>query len=94
MGGDERVKSFFYAQISDFFKSRFPNIETAAELERDLLMQRLAKSGTFANTHIVIAKLLGQTEFSPAQVEQLVEIPDSNSQAGWRAMEGSDQRRV
>lgn len=24
-----------------------------------------------------------QSEFSPAQVEQLIEIPDSNNQVGW-----------
>jgi PIN domain len=74
---------FFYTKISDFFKCKFPNIKIAAELERDLLIQRLAQSSTFANTHVVIAKLLVQTDFSPAQVEQLVEVPDSNSQVGW-----------
>jgi predicted nucleic acid-binding protein len=74
---------YFYTKISDFFKSKFPNIKIAAELERDLLIQRLAHSGAFANTHTVIAKLFGQTEFSPAQVEQLAEIPDANNQVGW-----------
>ncbi len=74
---------YFYTKISDFFKRNFPNIKIAAEVERDLLIQRLRDSGSFVTTHSVIAKLLGQTEFSPAQVEQLVEIPDSNNQVGW-----------
>ena len=72
----------FYSKISDFFKANFPNIKIASEVERDLLIQKLAKSGSFASTHAYIGKLLSQSEFSPAQVEQLVEIPGANSQVG------------
>lgn len=78
----KRSNVFFYGKISDFFKSKFPNIKIAAELERDSLIRRLANSKSFATTHIVIAKLSTHTEFSPSQVEQLVEIPDGNGQVG------------
>jgi len=74
---------FFYTKMSDFFKDKFPNIKLASEIERDLLIQKLFKSGSFANTHSYIAKLSSQSDFSPAQVEQLVEIPASNHQVGW-----------
>jgi predicted nucleic acid-binding protein len=81
----EKKKSalYFYSKISDFFKENFPNIKIASEVERDLLIQKLAESGSFATTHVLIAKLLAQPEFSPAQVEQLVEIPGLNNQVGW-----------
>jgi hypothetical protein len=74
---------WFYTKISDYFKTNFPNIKIASEIERDLLIQKLAKSGSFASTHVYIAKLMAQSEMSPAQVEQLVEIPESNTQVGW-----------
>ena len=55
----------------------------ASEIERDLLIQKLASSVSFANTHLVIAKLAIQPDFSPAQVEQLADIPKFNNQVGW-----------
>jgi hypothetical protein len=73
----------FYTKISDFFKSTFPNIKIAGEIERDLLIQKLANSGSFSSTHAHITKLAAQPEFSPAQVEQLADIPGSNPQVGW-----------
>jgi PIN domain len=73
----------FYAKISDFFKANFPNIKIASEVERDLLIEELSESGSFAQTHIVIGKLFKHTDFSATQIEQLVQIAQSNSQIGW-----------
>lgn len=73
----------FYSKISDFFKSNFPNIKIASEVERDVLIKELARSGSFAQTHAVIARLVKQTDFSPLQIEELVEIAQSNNQIGW-----------
>lgn len=74
---------FFYSKISDFFKDKYPNIKIAGEVERDLLIQQLVGSTSFASTHGIVAKLAAQTEFSPAQIEQLVDIPTFNNQVGW-----------
>jgi hypothetical protein len=82
MAREEGRKSAFVHKISDFFRTHFPNIKIAAEAERDLLIERFANSSSFFNTHTLIAKLVGQSEFSLAQVEQLIEIPDSNNQVG------------
>ena len=81
----EKKKSdvWFYSKISDFFKDYFPNIKIASEIEKDLLIKNLANSGSFATTHGYVAKLIKQQEFSPAQVEQLIEIPELNNQVGW-----------
>lgn len=74
---------WFYSKISDYFKDDFPNIKIASELENDLLIQNLLNSGSFASTHGYIAKLSKQQDFSPAQVEHLIEIPETNNQVGW-----------
>jgi hypothetical protein len=65
----KRSNLFFYSKISDFFRAKYPNIRIVSEVERDLLIQKLANSGTFSGTHIHIARLALQSEFSPAQVE-------------------------
>jgi hypothetical protein len=81
----ERKKStiFFYTKMSDFFKTNFPNIKIAGEVERDLLVEELRNSGNFATSHLVVAKLLRHTDFSPLQVEALAEVARSNSQVAW-----------
>jgi predicted nucleic acid-binding protein len=72
----------FYPKISNFFKEKYPNIKIASEVESDLLIQRLAASGSFASTHVHIAGLAACSQFSPAQVEQLIEIVKLNNQVG------------
>jgi predicted nucleic acid-binding protein len=81
----ERKKSkiLFYAKISDFFKTNFPTIKVASEVERDLLIEELSESWNFARTHVVISKLSKHTDFSATQIEQLIQIAQTNGQVGW-----------
>jgi predicted nucleic acid-binding protein len=79
----KKSKIHFYTKISDFFKANFPAIKIASEVERDHLIERLSESWSFAQTHIVVGKLQKHTEFSAAQIEQLVQIAQSNRQVGW-----------
>lgn len=72
----------FYSKISDFFKTKYPAIKIASEVEKDLLIQKLAASGSFATTHVVIGALSKYSQFSSTQAEQLVEILKSNNQVG------------
>jgi len=74
---------FFFSKISDFFKATFPSIKIASEVERDMLIDDLRNSGSFATTHFVMARLLKHTDFTPLQIEELVQIARSNSQVGW-----------
>jgi hypothetical protein len=78
----EKKKSniVFYKRMSAFFKERFPDITLATELEKDLLIQDLANSSTFARTHTVIAKLLRYVEFTPMQLNAIVTATLLNSQ--------------
>jgi hypothetical protein len=47
----------YYSKISDFFKECFPEIKIASQIEADLAINNLSNSGSFATTHICIAKL-------------------------------------
>jgi predicted nucleic acid-binding protein len=73
-------KIIFYKRLSLFFKEHFPDIKLAAELEKELLIEDLAKSGTFARTHSVIAKLASYSDFTAAQLNAIVDAAISNSQ--------------
>jgi predicted nucleic acid-binding protein len=70
----------FYRRLSAFFKEHFPDIKLAAELEKDLLIEALAKSPTFARTHLVVAQLSKFTDFQPEQLNAIVSAATSNSQ--------------
>lgn len=74
---------YFFPRISSFFKEHFPNIKLASEAEKDLLIQKLANSGSFAATHSVIAQFTKHTNFSMSQVEELTKIARANSQVSW-----------
>jgi len=73
----------FYRNLSAFFKEHFPNISLASELEKDILIRKLANSGSFAETHEIIAKLNKYTEFTIAQINAIVEATISNNQVYW-----------
>jgi predicted nucleic acid-binding protein len=79
----KKANIFFYTRISDFFKASFPNIKIASEVERDLQITLLSESGSFATTHLVIARLAKHTDFSPSQIQQLVSIAQTNNQIAW-----------
>jgi predicted nucleic acid-binding protein len=72
-----------YRRLSEFFKSKLPEIKLASEAEKDLLIGRLARSGTFATTHATVGKLSGYSEFSDAQANAIVAASLSNNQVTW-----------
>jgi len=70
----------YYNSLSSFFKTCFPQIRLASELERELLIAELALSSSFAKTHSVIAKLSKYDDFTALQRNQIVEIALFNNQ--------------
>jgi hypothetical protein len=74
---------FFYKSIQNFFKAKYPEIKLASDVKKNALIEALAKSGTFATTHLVVEKLNQIVEFSPTQVEQLIQIAHMNKQVWW-----------
>ncbi|MCA8870123.1 MAG: DUF4935 domain-containing protein [Rhodobacteraceae bacterium] len=73
----------FYKSITDFFKKKFPDIKLASDIKVNKLIEKLAASGSFAITHVVISELSKQAQFSKVQVEELVSILDLNTQVSW-----------
>ncbi|MGR9137153.1 DUF4935 domain-containing protein [Rhizobium leguminosarum] len=73
----------FHKSLQDFFKANYPQIKLASDVKKNMLIEKLAKSGSFATTHLVVDKLGAIDDFSPAQVEQLIQIADMNNQVGW-----------
>jgi predicted nucleic acid-binding protein len=73
----------YYSKISDFFKDCFPHIKLASQVEADFAINALSNSGSFAATHVCIAKLNAIDQFTPEQVERLINIPTQNIQIGW-----------
>ena len=71
---------FFYKSLSAFFKQHFPDIKLATQLEREFAISNLINSGTFANTHVAIAKLLEYTDLSDSEINQIIESSISNGQ--------------
>lgn len=74
-----------YRRLSAFFKSEFPDIHLASEIEKDLLIKKLATSGNFAHTHTVVAQLSQFSDFTVDQVNAILSAASSNSQVGWIA---------
>jgi hypothetical protein len=72
-------------RISSLFRDHFPNIRLASELEKDLLIQQLASSSSFSNTHNIISKLSRYSQFTPPQVNEIVVAAISNDQIYWIA---------
>jgi predicted nucleic acid-binding protein len=71
----------FYRRLSEFFKEHFPEIRFAIELEKDLLIQDLAGSGSFMTTHSCIAKLARyEDDFSTRQRNALLQAAVGNNQ--------------
>jgi predicted nucleic acid-binding protein len=79
----KKSKLRFYKRLSAFFKDTFPDIKLAQELEKDLLIQALASSGTFASTHNVVAKLAEYGDFTASQANDIVNAALSNNQVLW-----------
>lgn len=73
----------FYKRLSSFFRDEFPDIELASEFEKELLIQELMDSGSFEQTHNIISGLDEYSEFTSAQINDIVEAYISNTQIYW-----------
>jgi hypothetical protein len=76
---------FLYRKLSDFFRHKFPKIKLASEMEKELAILELARSGSFQRTHTAIANLSKFTDFTKDELNAIVEAAISNSQVYWIA---------
>lgn len=77
------TKLLYFKQLSSLFKTSFPDIKLASELEKDLLIQELSNSENFMHTHRIAAKLNHYSDFTSAQANRIVEASLSNRQVCW-----------
>ncbi|TXI70860.1 MAG: hypothetical protein E6Q45_01460 [Flavobacterium sp.] len=74
---------YFYKTLSEFFKSKFPDIELSDQLEKEILIKSLATSASFSSAKSKLAKLSKYREFTSQQLNDIVEIAISNNQLYW-----------
>lgn len=82
---EKHTELHYYRRLSAFFQEHFPDIELAQELEKELLIRNLHRSGTFQRTHKIVAKLQRYEEFTHTQANEILEAAVENSQVGWIA---------
>jgi hypothetical protein len=70
----------FYRRMSSFFSDHFPHIKLASELEKEVQIRNLAKSGSFARTHSVVAQLACRTDYTDSQIVEIVNAVLTNGQ--------------
>lgn len=68
------------ASLTSLFRTYYPDIRLAADLERELAVDALIASPSFRATHLAIQKLSSFAEFSTAQVRALAAAARTNSQ--------------
>ena len=80
---NKQADLIYFRQISRFFQDHFPDINLVDEAEKDALIHQLALSSSFAQTHSIVADLAQYSEFSPTQLENIIDGALSNTQVYW-----------
>lgn len=70
----------YYKTLSDFFGQHFPDIQLASEIEKEPYIANLAESGSFANTHLAIARLSKFNSFTDREINLILMAGTKNGQ--------------
>ena len=81
----KKSRVLFYRQLSDFFKTNFPDIELADEYDKYKTIEALVNSNSFQATHHAVARLSSYTTFTPDEVNRIIEAAITNNQILWIA---------
>ena len=75
---------FVYESMKTFLSTHFPTIQLAVDIEKLAAIQALKWSGSFADTHNAIAKLLPFVDhFNEAEAIEIITAGLGNSQINW-----------
>lgn len=74
-----------YASLGAFSKAHFPALDLATDVPKLHAISRLARSSTFAMTHVIVATLSNFDIFTPEQARMLLRAAAENSQVRWIA---------
>ena len=81
----KNAKILYFNRISAFFRSKFPDIRLASELEKELLIRSLASSPNFATSRNLIKQLVDYADFTATQLNDIVQAAITNNQVSWIA---------
>lgn len=70
----------YYKKLSGYFSDNYPTIRLASEFEKELLIKKLSKSGTFDSTHRIVAKLNVYDDFNDDQIDEIIKTSYLNNQ--------------
>ncbi|MCV2879726.1 PIN domain-containing protein [Sedimentimonas flavescens] len=76
---------YYYKELNDFFKLHVPKIKLANQAKLNALIVELSGSGSFSDTHSIVAKFPDDAEFTDGQIVELMNVLKNNSQVGWIA---------
>ncbi len=79
----KKSQLFVYRTISSFLGKHFDGVAFSFDKTKEALIEELARSGNFANTHHLVAKLENYTYFSLREVERILSAAVANNQFGW-----------
>lgn len=74
---------FVYRTLSSFLKEHFDGVAFSYDKNKEALIDSLLDSGSFAETHHLIAKLEQFGYFSLKEVQRILAAAVSNNQVGW-----------
>lgn len=81
----ERVKGgnlFVYRTLSGFMAEHFDGVAFSFDKDKEALIEELFDSGSFAQTHVIIAKLENYRYFSVKEVARILDAAHANNQFG------------
>lgn len=79
----KRSSLHVYRTLSAFMKEHFDGVAFPFDRTKEALIDDLSSSGSFSNTHDLIAKLEGFSYFSLKEVERILAAAIENTQFGW-----------
>lgn len=79
----KQAEVFVYRTLSSFLKKHFDGVAFSYDKTKDALIESLAKSGSFADTHYLIAKLEQFGYYSLNEVQRILSAALVNNQFGW-----------
>ncbi|EIJ2221401.1 DUF4935 domain-containing protein [Vibrio cholerae] len=78
-------EAIIYKRLTTFISNNFPEARSVAELERNIVVEKLEKSGSFSTTHTVVSSLNKLSDFNQSQVIRIIEAYMTNQQVNWIA---------
>lgn len=73
---------FVYRTLSDFMKEHFDGVAFSFDKNKEVLIGDLGDTGSFAETHGIVAKLEEYPYFSIKEVERILSAAEENGQFG------------